>query len=283
MTETLLRHADILAPGSACHMVRTTLGTRRPRGLHGHDFHELIWVQNGQMRHHLPETRSELSEGDLLFIRPGDTHALQARGPDVFTVSVIFDPALIADLAVRHPSLAGRLFWQTGPLPEQHHRDIRQLADLNRAALRLEQGDRSALAAEAFLLPLATDLADPAADLPEGAPGWLIAACRAAQRPEVFRDGAGGFARLTGRAHPHVSRTMRRFLNQSPSDFINAIRMRHAARQLTGSADTLSEIAADCGIPNLSHFHKLFRAHHGVTPQHYRRTHQREVVQPGQS
>lgn len=283
MTQTILRHADILAPGTACHMVRTTLDTRRPRALHGHDFHELIWVQNGIMRHHLPEARSDLSEGDLLFVRPGDTHALQARGSDVLTVSVIFDPALIDDLAARHPSLTGRLFWQDGPLPERHHRDIRQLADLNRAALRLEHGDRSALAAEAFLLPLATDLADPVPDLPEGAPDWLVSACRAAQSPEVFRSGAGGFARLTGRAHPHVSRTMRRFLNQSPSDFINAIRMRHAARQLTGSADTLSEIAADCGIPNLSHFHKLFRAHHGVTPQRYRRSHQKEVVQPGQS
>ena len=151
-------------------MVRTTLETRRPRALHGHDFYELIWVQNGRMRHHLPEARSDLTEGDLLFIRPRDTHALQARGPDVLTVSVIFDPTLIDELAARHSSLAGRLFWQTGPLPERHHRDIRQLADLNRAALRLEHGDRSALAAEAFLLPLATELADPVPNLPEDHP-----------------------------------------------------------------------------------------------------------------
>ena len=49
---------------------------------------------------------------------------------------------------------------------------------------------------------------------------------------------------------------------------------------LTGTADPLAEIAADCGIPNLSHFHKLFRAAFGETPQSYRRTRQRDLIQP---
>ena len=105
-------------------------------------------------------------------------------------------------------------------------------------------------------------------------------ACRAAQDPAVFRQGAAGFVRLTGRAHPHVSRTARRYLGQSPSEFINALRMDFAARRLSGTEDPLPEIAADCGIPNLSHFHKLFRAHHGETPHQFRKRFQRNLVQP---
>ena len=61
---------------------------------------------------------------------------------------------------------------------------------------------------------------------------------------------------------------------------MNAKRMSFAARRLTGSGDSLSEIATDCGIPNLSHFHKLFRQTYGLTPQRYRKSHQRDIIQP---
>jgi AraC family cel operon transcriptional repressor len=85
---------------------------------------------------------------------------------------------------------------------------------------------------------------------------------------------------LTGKAHPHVSRMMRKHLGETPSDYINRIRMTHAARALTTDGDAVSLIATDCGIPNMSHFHKLFRQAHGLTPLQYRQKYQRHVVQP---
>ena len=57
--------------------------------------------------------------------------------------------------------------------------------------------------------------------------------------------------------------------------------MTKSLRLTRRAENSLTEIASDCGIPNLSHFHKLFRAHHGMTPQRYRKQHQRDVVQPG--
>ncbi|MFQ3253816.1 MAG: AraC family cel operon transcriptional repressor, partial [Loktanella salsilacus] len=45
-------------------------------------------------------------------------------------------------------------------------------------------------------------------------------------------------------------------------------------------SEPMAEVAAAVGIANLSHFHKLFRSHHGVTPLHYRQQFQRDVVQP---
>lgn len=216
----------------------------------------------------------------MVFLRPGDRHALQAREADTLVVSVSLHPGLVEGIAARHPRLAGQLFWSPDPAPVRVARDSRQLADLNQAALRLERGGRDGLAAEAFLLPVCSALVEGRVALPAGAPAWLAAACAAAAEPRVFRAGAAGFAGAAGRAHPHVSRTTRRFLGQSPSEFVNARRMAYAARRLAGSADSLAEIAADCGVPNLSHFHKLFRAHFGVTPQRYRKSHQRDVVQP---
>lgn len=280
MKRISLHSSDILGDDAAFHMTRAMLETGRPKALHSHDFFELIWVQNGRLRLHGPDRQTDLSEGDLVFIRPPDLHALQARGSDTFVVSLALSSQLIERLGERHADLAGALFWSKSPTPIKAHRDMRQLADLNKAALRLERAHRSALEAEAFLLPLCASLMDETKEEAEGAPDWLLTACSAAHQPNVFRKGAAGFVSETGRAHAHVSRTAKQFLGVTPSEYINRIRMEYAARRLSGTADQLSEIASDCGIPNLSHFHKCFFARHGITPHQYRRQMQKNVLQP---
>ncbi len=276
MKQTLL-HKDILQAGTQIHLTRATLTPARPKTLHDHDFYELFWVQNGKARHHLPEGIETLSEGDIVFLRPGQTHALQGRGEHALVVSLCIHPMTIKALAKRHPAVNGHLFWSDDG-PVQMHRDIRQLAALNHAAVLLERSQCDTLAAEAFLLPLCADLT--AEIFPDDLPDWLTQACKAAKNPDVFRNGSAGLVSLTGKAHPHVSRMMRKHLGQTPSDYINGLRMGHSARALTTDSDPISEIAADCGIPNMSHFHKLFRASHGLTPLQYRQKFQRQVVQP---
>lgn len=273
-----LKFEDSAEPGAKFHLVRANLDRSRPKALHNHDFYELVWVQNGVVKHHMADFTEELREGDVLFVRPDDVHALQGKGDEPLVVSLLFDRDLIDDMGRRLEM--DRFFWSQSTKPDRHHRDMRSLTDLNRAAMRLERAKRSGLEAESFLVPLLASLLDKGPEVPMDAPDWLRDACSAAQDPSVFRDGAAGLVRVAGRAHPHVSRTMRKFMDLSPSDYVNRIRMTHAARRLTGTPDSLAEIAADCGIPNLSHFHKLFRSYHSETPHKYRKNHQREVVQP---
>jgi AraC family cel operon transcriptional repressor len=274
---TTLHHRDILLDRAQIHLTRATLTSERPKALHDHDFYEVFWVQNGTVRHHLPDRVETLAEGAVVFLKPGDAHGLQGRGEHALVVSLCVHPATVEHIGERHPSLRGNLFWSaTGPA--LHQRDIRQLATLNHAAVQLERSLCDRLAAEAFLLPLCAELT--ADSFPGDAPAWLTSACAAAKNPEVFREGSAGLVALTGKAHPHVSRTMRKYMGQTPSDYVNDIRMRYAARALTTDAEPVSQIAADCGIPNMSHFHKLFRATHGATPLQYRQKFQRHVVQP---
>lgn len=271
---------DILGDSHAYHMTRAALEQHRPKALHRQDFYELVWVQNGQMRLTLADERIDLSEGSVVFIRKDEAHALHAKAPDTFVVSVAFTASLIQGLAERHADLLGALFWSSAPKPEIYKRSMRDFADLNRQALRLERSTRSALEAEAFLLPLCASLVEERTAKTEAAPDWLVAACTAAHQPEVFREGAAGFVALTGRAHAHVSRTAKAVLGMTPSEYINRIRMEYAGRRLSGTADQLSEIAADCGLPNLSHFHKCFAAHYGITPHQYRLKMQKNLLQP---
>lgn len=280
MEHITLSASDTFAPDEAFVLSRAELDTRRPPQLHTQDFHELLWVQNGTVRLHTAQGRQDLREGSVVFIGPAQPHGWQGRGEAPIVVSLAIRPDLIDAIGTRHDDLTGIAFWTEGGAPSVVHRDMRQMADLNRAALTLERSPRRKLHLEAFLLPFLVSLHRAPSGLAAGAPDWLRTACAAAHDPAVFRDGAAGFVAVTGRAHPHVSRTMRRFLGQSPSDYITRIRMDHAARQLTGTSDTLAEIAEGVGLPNLSHFHKTFLATWGETPQRYRRARQRALIQP---
>jgi AraC family transcriptional regulator, dual regulator of chb operon len=273
----VLRHGDILRDPAQIHLTRATLTAQRPRFLHDHDFYEIFWVQNGTIKHHLPDRITALTEGAVVFLRPGQPHGLQARGDHALVVSICVHPAIIDGLAARHPALQDRLFWGQARLV-QHQFDIRQMAALNHAAMALEHSPCDTLAAEAFLLPLCAGLA--AQTLPDTIPHWLAQACRRAHDRDVFQHGAAGLVAVAGRAHPHVSRSLRKYLGITPSDYVNQIRMAYAARALITDADPVKQIAADCGIPNMAHFHKLFRASHGTTPLQYRQKYQRQIVQP---
>lgn len=276
MTDISLAYRDILRDGSAVHITRAQVAPTRPKSLHTQDFPELFWVQNGQIRHHQPDSVSTITEGTVVFMRSGDSHALQGRGEHALVVSLTLHPSLIDALGKRHKALPNQFFWAGSP--QSLHLDTNALIALNQATLKLERSPRDRLSVEAFLLPLCATWLKP--DTPIGAPTWLTTAITAASDPAVFRQGAAGFVSLTGQTHPHVSRTLKRLTGHSPSEFINDKRMAHAALQLTGTSETLQDIATDCGIPNLSHFHKLFRSAHGLTPHQYRRKYQRDVVQP---
>ena len=274
-----LLSTDIFRPVEAVHFTRAVLSKKPIRALHDHDYYELFWLHHGRARHLINGMKEVLTEGDLVFIRPGDAHALQGMAEETHLVNVAFPTALIDAIAKRH-DLTGRFFWSGAPQADTAHRDIRQLADLSRAALKLETGIRSALAAEAFLLPILSELLGNTGPIPDSVPDWLARACRAAHAQPVFRGGSAGLVREAGRAHAHVSRMMRRYFGETPSDYVNRIRMAHAATVLTGTSEAIAEIAINCGLPNLSHFHRLFRAQHGMPPAEYRRRFQKNVIQP---
>ncbi|MEJ6397449.1 helix-turn-helix transcriptional regulator [Yoonia sp. 208BN28-4] len=279
MTQLRLCHKDILQGDAMAQISRVMLTNKRPKALHDHDFFEVFWVQNGTVRHHTADGSETLKEGAVVFVQPQHTHALQGSGEAAMIVTVTIHPALVAQLGAAHETLQGSAFWADTDRPIIQQRDSLALAALNRAAISFEGSPADTLHTTAFLLPLCTALIEDTG-LPHDAPDWLRHACIAARDPRVFRQGAAGLVAQTGRAHAHVTRTLKRYGGTTPATYINAIRMTHAARALIGSSDTLADIAEEIGIPNLSHFHKQFRAFHGQSPAQFRSAKQRNVAQP---
>lgn len=81
-----------------------------------------------------------------------------------------------------------------------------------------------------------------------------------------------------GRTHEHVCREFTRALGQTPTEYLNGLRLGHAASILSGSDDKIHSAALDAGFESLSHFHHLFKRRYGMSPAKYRHSSRRTAI-----
>ena len=75
---------------------------------------------------------------------------------------------------------------------------------------------------------------------------------------------------VSGKTQEHVTRSMRKYMGQTPSTFVNAIRLERVAEALTTTERPVFDIMLDVGFQNTSHFNKLFKEKYHMSPRKYR-------------
>jgi len=71
-------------------------------------------------------------------------------------------------------------------------------------------------------------------------------------------------------SRPTLHRKLKALTNQSTSEFINAIRLKHAARLIRQNAGSISEIAYRVGFNNIPYFNVSFKKQFGITPTEFK-------------
>jgi AraC family cel operon transcriptional repressor len=102
-------------------------------------------------------------------------------------------------------------------------------------------------------------------------PDWLDDLCTKMRKPENFTAGLERMHKLAGCTKEHLCKSFRRYLSKTPTEFINELRMSHAARQLADTNMEIYAVAYDLNIKSLSRFYHLFKRYYGVSPAKYRK------------
>ena len=92
------------------------------------------------------------------------------------------------------------------------------------------------------------------------------------KQPDIFTDpdtNQDTLARLLGTNRTYIYDALRECADQTPADFINSYRLRHAAHLLGTTNDSVALIAELCGLSRPT-FYRLFSETYGMSPCDYR-------------
>jgi AraC family cel operon transcriptional repressor len=243
-----------------------------PNNFHDHDFYEIFWVEEGEGVHHINHRKRALREGMVVLVKDTDIHALSAREEKTMRIAnLAFSKRCWEELFKRYfPEEKDpmQLTSASREIPLRHE----DFLAIRRQSQRLNSAVRSRAQLDLFLLEILFLRRHSAASETQRpmVPDWLDAACQGIKKTECLPQGLESFYRLAGRTPDHVARACRAHLGISPTEIVNAARLEYAAARLSGTDETILNIADDCGLPNLAHFYKLFAARFGTTPRRYR-------------
>ena len=253
-------------PDDWAHVASTEVNRARPVLLHGHDFAEVFWVQAGSGIHGYNGDDQRLHPDELVCIRPGDVHQYRVVGSETLTFLNLALPwSVVQDVAERYFG-GDDTFWRgTIRLGRE------QRLQLDRLAVGLAGDRNNRLLVDHFVLTLLSFF--PQQGLEQqllACPVWLQEACRRLTRLEHFCRGAKELARLSGRSHEHVARTLKKQTGLSPNQLVTYYRLRYAAAMLRTTDQPIQSISMDCGFQSLSHFYRIFGNQFGMPPRTYR-------------
>lgn len=78
-------------------------------------------------------------------------------------------------------------------------------------------------------------------------------------------------AEIAGMSEGHFCRVFKQYTLKTPVQFINSVRLTHAADQLSNTNKRVLDIAMDCGFNSVSYFIEVFRESFDITPSKYRK------------
>lgn len=243
-------------------------------GLHTHEYSEITLVESGEGRQIVNGTTLPLRTGDIFLIRPADSHSFDANNSGLGIINLVFPTKQAIDLEARYFPDGNRYFRSTEKLPWSTHLDAESFTQAENLFNNLESAEYNLFELERAIMNLFAILQKPLADLPLGhAPDWLRHACAEIRQPAHLAEGLPALVRFAGRSPEHIARELRRHGGCTPSEFINRLRINHAARMLCSTDKSVLGIALDCGFENQGYFHRCFKARFETTPLRYRKDH----------
>lgn len=246
--------------------------------LHTHEFAEIFLVISGKIKHIINSEVQVLQTGTLVFIRPTDVHGFEnLEDSDCELVNVAFKLEFLLDLSAY---LGDDFFLRkyTGPvvspifklsLPETEETALR-LIRMN--ALQKTSVDLARLKIKVMLAEIFTRffLENESPSFVYERPVWFDRLCKEMNKTENIAAGLQALKCLAPCTQEHLCKCFRKYLDKTPTEFINELRIKQAAKQIVETDAKILAVAIEMGFKSLSRFYSMFKKYYGISPAKYR-------------
>ena len=244
---------------------------------HTHDFSEVLFILSGRIEHHVNGEIQILKSGNICFLRPTDQHCFKPYKREKCEMIILaYRLELFLTLS---EYLENDMFLKqfTAPvIPATFLVEGPEFTDFCNRMLAVNSGMLSPYYKKIKIKIIMADLftrffIDEINMLSESrVPAWLEDLCEKMRTPQNFVAGLKRMHKLAGCTKEHLCKSFKKYLNKTPTEFINELRMSHAARMLSDTDEEIYAIAYDLNIQSLSRFYHLFKKYYAVSPAKYR-------------
>lgn len=255
------------------HIGQTVLNSNVITPAHTHDFYEIFIIEDGEVNHFVNGEQKVMRKGDLHFVRPEDEHYFQkGRCRKAQFVNLAFSKSLFRLVE----NILKQYFESEEKLErvEAHIPARMEIAILSKLAfVARERSNLFQVSQKDMVIGILLDcmiILDSQADNEENPPEWLEIACLEIKKHKYYVEGLEKFVELSGKSQEHLTRCMKKYYQITPTEYLNRIKLEHAAMLLETTEDHILDIMMDCGFNNVSHFNQLFKKNFGLTPSKYR-------------
>ena len=284
MKSIKLKTKDLIDPESEIHYAyHKSLATITTP--HNHNFFEIFLITKGEALHRINGKQLIIEEGDLVFIRPNDLHNYEkSNDKNCELINLAFPPSTITELF----RYFGEGFHSEKLLQAKYPPKI-SLNDIEKDILTarfeklntLKRTNKKKIRTE--LRILLADIFSKYFSYEENSvnkiiPLWLTDIKFQMEKKDNFVVGTTKMYELCKRTPEHISRSFKKYFNESPTDYITNLRLNYAANLLSNSDEDITNIAMDCGFENLSHFYHLFKRKFDSSPKEFRLKHQKVII-----
>ena len=246
---------------------------------HSHEFGELILILSGSIVHRVNGERQLLEANSIAFVRPDDRHGFLPApdAPNCELLLLSFHLEFFVTIS-RYLEDDGFLHRYTeGVLPAVFRLPESRMNELSLQLLNLNSRNSTPavrkIRFKVILVELFTRffLAPDNAEHASRAPEWLDTLCELMRKPENFIPGLHRMQQLSGYTPEHLCKVFRKYLDKSPTEYVNELRINHVARLLADTDEPIASISYRLNFQSLSRFYHLFRKQYACTPAEYRR------------
>lgn len=264
--------AENILNDSGFHIGETVLENNQRTQEHTHDFYELFLVEEGEIEHFIDGDLKPMKKGELYFIKPENQHYFKKGNcRKAQFINLAFSEELFQateTIANTHLDIAGVSRVRAGVQGRM------EIAVTSKMSLLLRE--RSGLfpfSQQGMVLSILLDCMIILASQPSGrgsAPEWLDHTCREMRKKENYLGGMKRFVDISGKSQEHLIRSMKRYYDITPSEYLNRIRLEHAAVLLETTDISILNIVFESGFNNVAYFNRIFKETYGITPRGYR-------------
>lgn len=271
------------------------IDNQKPMPMHKHEHVELVYIRSGRGMHTTEDDQYELAVGDVFVILPGYKHGFVDNDRLCLT-NILFRPHILdmpmRDL-VRSPGYHALFTVE----PSMRRKDrfgarlnipMELLNELDGLARRIEsevEGEASGFefVCISHLMQILSLVTRAYENVEAPAQIGVMRLARVMGHINEHSTQVLRVSDLAAMAHMSEStlyRVFRQVTGSSPVDYINSVRLQHAADLLRKTELPIAEVADESGIGEANYLSRLFKKHFALTPSEYRKRSATSVAEP---